>query len=44
MGRVMGKDICLILEEQDIELVFGEDIETRDELEEMGLTEVMELV
>jgi hypothetical protein len=44
MGRVMGEDICLILEEQDIELVFGEDIETRDELEEMGLTEVMELV
>jgi predicted RecB family nuclease len=34
----------LILEEQDIELVFGEDIETRDDLEEMGLTEVMELV
>jgi hypothetical protein len=25
-------------------LVFGEDIETRDDLEEMGLTEVMELV
>jgi hypothetical protein len=44
MGRVMGEDICLILEEQDIELVFGEDIETRDDLEEMGLTEVMELV
>jgi len=47
MGRVitiMGEDICLILEEHDIELVFGEDIETRDDLEEMGLTEVMELV
>jgi hypothetical protein len=44
MCRVIGKDICLILEDADIELVFGESIETRDELEEMGLAEVMELV
>ena len=44
MVRVVGNDTCLILEEHDIELVFGEDIETRDDLEEMGLTEVMELV
>ncbi len=44
MGRVVGNDTCLILEERDIEFVFGEDIETRDDLEEMGLTEVMELV
>jgi hypothetical protein len=44
MGRVMGEDICLVLDDDDIEWVFGEDIETRDDLEEMGLTEVMELV
>ena len=44
MGRVVGEDICLILEEQDIELVFGEDIENPDKLEEMGFSEVMELV
>jgi len=40
----MGKDICLILEDADIELVFGEDIETRDDLEEMELAEVLEFV
>jgi hypothetical protein len=34
----------LILEDADIELVFGESIETRDDLEEMELAEVMELV
>ena len=44
MGRVMGEDICLVLDSTDIELVFGEDIETRDDLREMGLAEVMELV
>ena len=44
MGRVMGKDICLILEDADIELVFGESIETRDDLEEMELAEVLEFV
>ena len=44
MGRVIGEDICLVIDNDDIEWVFGEDIETRDDLEEMGLTEVMELV
>lgn len=44
MGRVMGEDICLILDDTDIELVFGESIETRDDLVEMGLAEVMEFV
>ena len=44
MGRVMGKDICLILDDTDIELVFGESIETRDDLEEMELAEVLEFV
>jgi hypothetical protein len=44
MGRVMGEDICLVLDDDDIEWVFGEDIETRDDLKEIGLTEVMELV
>jgi hypothetical protein len=44
MCRVMGEDICLILDDTDIELVFGESIETRGDLEEMELAEVMELV
>ena len=44
MGRVMGEDICLILDDTNIELVFGEDIETRDDLVEMGLAEVLEFV
>ena len=44
IGRVMGEDICLILDSTDIELVFGEDIETRDDLREMGLAEVLEFV
>ena len=44
MGRVMGEDICLVLDSTDIELVFGEDIETRDDLREMGLAEVLEFV
>jgi hypothetical protein len=44
MGRVMGKDICLILEDADIELVFGESIETQGDLEEMELAEVLEFV
>ena len=44
MGRVIGVDICLVLDNEDIELVFGESIETRDDLEEMGLAEVMEFV
>ena len=26
MAKVMGEDICMILEDQDIELVFGDDI------------------
>jgi len=44
MGRVMGKDICLILEDADIELVFSESIETQGDLEEMELAEVLEFV
>lgn len=44
MAKVMGEDICMILEDQDIELVFGDDIGNLEELEEMGLTEVMEFV
>ena len=44
MAKVMGEDICMILEDHDIELVFGDDIGNLDELEEMGLAEVMEFV
>ena len=44
MAKVMGEDICMILEDQDIELVFGDDIGNLEELEEMGLAEVMEFV
>lgn len=44
MAKVMGEDICMILEDQDIELVFGDDIGNLDELEEMGLDKVMEFV
>ena len=44
MAKVMGEDICMILEDHDIELVFGDDIGNLDELEEMGLDKVMEFV
>ena len=45
MGRVMGDDVSLILEDHDIDLVFGDDyIADQDELVEMGLAEVMEFV
>ena len=45
MGRVMGDDVSLILEDHDIDLVFGDDyIADQDELVEMGLDEVMEFV
>ena len=42
IGRVMGEDISLILEDHDVELVFGDSIENQAELKEMGLAEVME--
>ena len=42
MGRVMGDDISMILDNSDIELVFGDDIVDQDELVEMGLDGVME--
>ena len=44
IGRVMGEDISLILEDHDVELVFGDSIEDQAELKEMGLAEVMEFV
>ena len=45
MGRVVGDDVSLILEDHDIDLVFGDDyIADQDELVEMGLDEVMEFV
>ena len=44
IGRVMGDDVSLIIYNSDISLVFGDDIENQDELEEMGLAEVMEFV
>ena len=45
MGRVMGDDVSMILEDHDIDLVFGDDyIADQDELVEMGLDEVMEFV
>ena len=42
MGRVMGDDICMVLEDHDIELVFGDDIVDQNELVEMELDGVME--
>ena len=44
IGRVMGDDVSLIIYNSDISLVFGDDIENQDELEEMGLAGVMEFV
>jgi len=44
MGRVMGDDICMVLEDHDIELVFGDDIVDQNELVEMELDGVMEFV
>ena len=44
IGRVMGDDVTLIIYNSDISLVFGDDIENQDELEEMGLAEVMEFL
>lgn len=44
IGRVMGDDVSLIIYNSDISLVFGDDIENQDELEEMGLAGVMEFL
>ena len=44
IGRVMGDDVSLIIYNSDISLVFGDDIENQDELEEMGLNVVLEFV
>ena len=44
IGRVVGSDICIIIDNSDISLVFGDDIENQGELEEMGLAGVMEFV
>ena len=44
IGRVMGDDVTLIIYNSDISLVFGDDIESQGELEEMGLAGVMEFV
>ena len=44
IGRVVGSDICIIIDNSDISLVFGDAIENQDELEEMGLAGVMEFV
>ena len=44
IGRVVGSDICIIIDNSDIDLVFGDDIENQGELEEMGLAGVMEFV
>jgi hypothetical protein len=44
IGRVVGSDICIIIDNSDIDLIFGDDIENQDELKEMGLAGVMEFV
>ena len=44
IGRVVGSDICIIIDNSDISLVFGDDIENQGELEEMGLAGVMEFI
>ena len=44
IGRVVGSDICIIIDNSDISLIFGDDIENQGELEEMGLAGVMEFV
>ena len=43
IGRVMGDDVSLIIEDHDIEFIFGDEMD-QDELEEMGLDKVMEFV
>ena len=45
IGRVVGSGICIIIDNSDIDLIFGDDyIADQDELVEMGLDEVMEFV
>ena len=44
MGRVVGDDISMILDNSDVESIFGDSIEDQVELEEMGLAEVLEFV
>ena len=43
IGRVMGDDVSLVLENRDIEFIFGDEV-NKDELEEMGLNVVLEFV
>jgi len=43
IGRVMGDDVTLIIDNSDIDLIFGDEMD-QDELEEMGLDKVMEFV
>ena len=43
IGRVMGDNVTLIIEDHDIEFIFGDEMD-QDELEEMGLDKVMEFV
>lgn len=44
IGRVKGDDISVILSNEDVDVIFGDSIEDEVELEEMGLTEVIEFV
>ena len=43
IGRVMGDDVSLVLENRDIEFIFGDEV-NKEELEEMGLNVVLEFV
>tara|TARA_R110000868_G_scaffold62990_1_gene190001 strand:- start:515 stop:754 length:240 start_codon:yes stop_codon:yes gene_type:complete len=43
IGRVMGDDVSLVLENRDIEFIFGDEV-NKEELEEMGLDVVLEFV
>lgn len=43
IGRVMGDDVSLVLENRDIEFIFGDEV-NEEELEEMGLNVVLEFV
>ena len=44
MGKVVGDDVSMILDDNDVNLIFEDSIEDEVELEEMGLAEVIEFV
>ena len=43
MGRVAGDDICIILENEDVEMIFGDELDEED-IKLMELGKVLEIV